>query len=90
MEQVGQFRASEFQQWRHHPISQVVLAFLSDRRDDLYAQAFEAFLAGGLSALADGEYRGRYMACEELLNLQWRQVCDFYGVVGREEEVRDA
>jgi hypothetical protein len=87
---VGEFQASEFQLWRHHPITQVVLAFLSDRRDDLYAQAFAAFLVGGLASLGEAELRGRYLGCEELIELRWQQVCDFYGVVMREEEVKDA
>lgn len=74
-----QFQASDFQAWRHHPLTRVVLRFLRDYRDDCYVKAFDAFLAGGLTGIQEGELRGRYAACDEIVELDWQSLCAWYG-----------
>lgn len=74
-------RVSDFQAWRHHPVSRVVLRFLEDYRDERLREAIDAWMAGGLTALQEGEGRGRALLANELAVLSFEDVLRFYGVV---------
>jgi hypothetical protein len=85
-----QFQASDFQAWRHHPLTRAFLRFLADYRDDCYRRAFTAFLAGGLAEVEDSEMlRGRYALADELLGLDWAAVCGWYGFEPMQKEGDD-
>ena len=77
---VADLRAGEFQAWRHHPVSKVVLAYLADYRDSLARDAFSAFLAGGMTAMQESEARGRYLFADDVVRLEWGSVLRFYGM----------
>lgn len=67
----------------------MVLQFLGDYRDALYARAFNAFLVGKL-AEEEGDLIGQYNACNQILALQWGSICQFYGYVEQlEDEARE-
>jgi hypothetical protein len=59
-------------------VTKVVLQFLSDYADSMYALAYQAFLAGELATLQEQEWRGRMMATREVVDLQWESLLRFY------------
>ncbi len=79
-------RPQEFQGWRHHPVSKVVLAFLEDYRDERLLEALQAFWDGQLGTLQEQELRGRARMADEIVALQWADVLRFYGVEPEQEE----
>lgn len=81
-----QFQASDFQAWRHHPVTRLVFKLLRDLQGDIYREAFQAFLAGGLETLQGAEYRGRYRLADELLDLEWAGLCQWYGYQPKPKE----
>ena len=83
---VAEFQAADWQAWRHHPVTRVLLRYLQDRRDQLYWQVFDRFVAGTFDGGLDREERGAFLAFEELMHLEWAGLCFWYGI----EEGRDA
>lgn len=59
----------------------MVLRFLEDYRDERLREAIDAFMAGGLTPLQEGEGRGRALLANELTVLTFEDVLRFYGVV---------
>ena len=78
---------SQFQAWRHHPVSRAVLQFLEDYRDSLRLAALDAFEGGELTAMQEHEARGRMLMCAEIVGLHWENVLLFYGIVPEPDEV---
>ena len=71
----------EFLQWRHHPVSKVVLAFLADRAKQLTDSTVEGWLHSG--KLVDDkalEARGRILELADLVALDWPSLQFFYGI----------
>ena len=68
----------DFQGWRRHPVSQVVLRFLADRSADLQAQTLFRWLSGQTTLQQEEELRGRVLALNEVLALEWKQLQQFY------------
>lgn len=71
----------EFQQWRHHPVTQCFLLFLAHRSLDLKRAASEYYIAGTLDLAEKGGLRGRIMELEELCVLKVDDIHRFYGKV---------
>jgi hypothetical protein len=55
----------------------------------MYALAYQAFLAGELTALQEQEWRGRMMACREVVELQWESMLLFYDLPRQENANND-
>jgi hypothetical protein len=72
-------RALEFQGWRHHPVSRLVLQFLEDYRDARLLEALDAFWSGTLGPLQEQELRGRARLADEIVALAWEDILRFYG-----------
>lgn len=77
----------EYLQWRHHPISKVILHFLEDRRHSLEQDLARRFLTGSPQSVLDPsiqaqalEARGRILESADLEALEWRDVAAYYGV----------
>lgn len=73
-------QAVEFQAWRHHPVSKVVLQYIEDYNDAVYRTAFDAFVGGSLTGLMESEMRGRFLAWRDVSELRFESLLEFYGV----------
>jgi hypothetical protein len=81
----------EFLQWRHHPVSKVVLAFLADRQKQLISAAVEGWLQSG--KLVDEkalEARGRVLELVDLVGLDWPSLEAFYGIEHPEQQEKES
>lgn len=70
----------QFQQWRHHPVSQVFLRFLADYRKQVERIAVDTWLAGRAPLEEQGFARGKIVACAEMEELKLASVRMFYGL----------
>lgn len=70
----------DYQRWRHHPVSAVVLRYLDDYANTLVSGVVDAFLEGSLIKGAHDEARGRVKLCRELSTLSWSEIRQFYGL----------
>lgn len=83
---VNDISDSEFSQWRHHPVTRIVLRLLADQADLYKLEALAAFMAGNLTALQEHETRGRVMQANEMVQLQRNEILGFYErQISREE-----
>lgn len=77
---VAEISHLEWQAWRHHPVSQVLLRYLEDYRAALERDFLAAWLQGSTNAAAEGERRGRILACMDIEQLTVASVKGFYGL----------
>lgn len=75
-----EMREQDFQQWRHHPITQCFLLFLAHRSQALGRDALVHYIAGALEHAEKAGLRGRIMELEELCSLKASDIHGFYGV----------
>jgi hypothetical protein len=68
---------TEFQQWRHNPLSAAFLVFLADQAANFRQAAMDLWEAGRLGQESD-VLRGRVMTLEEIGNLKLEAIQDFY------------
>lgn len=76
--------------WRHHPLTQVVLTFLTDYADQLRADHADRFEGGAL--LPDGGEdvaRGYINALRDIAKISSKTVNDFYQPQQPQEEKND-
>ncbi len=79
---------TEFNQWRHHPVTAEYLRFLADQADNFRAAAADLWELGRLSDsnpdpnVNSSVLRGRMMTLRELHGLKLSDMQDFY----RQEE----
>lgn len=76
----------QFQQWRHHPVSRMVLRFLADRSQALEVVAVQRLKAGTLDGPLQGELRGRMLELDDCAGIQLPAIREFYGVEGVERK----
>lgn len=80
---------SDFQIWRHHPVTKVVLGFLTDKTQFLERAALDQWLAGTLSLQADQTVRGQIIELNEVAEMPFGMLAEFYGT-DQEKEVNAA
>lgn len=71
-------RLEDFQQWRHHPVSKVVLQFLRDYREVMHRELLERWTANSLTLSDEHEMRGRSATLQEFAELQFESMLNFY------------
>lgn len=76
--EVHGIRLEDFQQWRHHPVSKVVLQFLRDYRESMHRELLERWTAGSLVLADESEMRGRSATLQEFAELQFESMLNFY------------
>lgn len=69
---------SDYQEWKHHPVSKVVLQYLADYRAMLLKEHLAEWEAGKLDEVRDLEMRGRVMTLAELADLDFSSIEHFY------------
>ncbi|MEJ0093815.1 MAG: hypothetical protein WDN46_10330 [Methylocella sp.] len=71
--------AEDFQQWKHNPVSKVVLAYFADYADALTHDTVTVFLQGGaLVEPSQLERRGRILAAKDASELEFESLRSFY------------
>lgn len=75
---------SDYQEWKHHPVSKVFLKYLADYREALLKTHVMEWEAGKLDEVRDLEMRGRVLTLADLTELQFASIEHFY--VTPEEE----
>jgi hypothetical protein len=68
----------DYQLWRHHPVSKVVLQYLSDYREALRQVAMERWESGALQLIDEKELRGRVLAVGDMIDLSHESMRSFY------------
>lgn len=72
---------TEFQQWRHHPVTRSFLLFLAQRAQALSKTALDLYMAGNLEAAEKHDpLRGRIAELEGLCEMKLSDIRRFYGV----------
>ncbi len=73
-----QIAESDYQEWKHHPVSKVVLKYLADYRAMLLKEHLAEWEAGKLDEVRDLEMRGRVLTLAELAELPFSAIANFY------------
>lgn len=69
----------QYQEWRHHPVSKVVLQFLRDKQEYLKAAALDHWVNGSQSFASINEVvRGQIVELGEIADLQFEAIEAFY------------
>lgn len=69
---------SDFQSWRHNPVSKVVLQYLSDKRAFVERSVIDQWIAGSMSLMADQSLRGQIIELIEMHQLPFEAIFNFY------------
>lgn len=69
----------DYQSWRHHPVTRLLLQYFADQRAMLIKEAVGRWEAGGLTLLDEHELRARSLVLKELGDLPFAAIVDFYG-----------
>lgn len=69
---------SDYQLWRHHPITKIYLQFIADFGATLEREAMERWRVGSLKLVDEQEIRGRVVACTEMAELSFESIRSFY------------
>lgn len=80
------FSESDFQLWRHHPVSRVVIQYLNDYAVSLEREALERWRSGALRLIDEQEMRGRVLTCLEMADLSFESIRGFYEGEKAQEE----
>lgn len=70
--------AEDFNTWKHHPASKVVLQYLRDKRLFIERLALDQWIAGALTLTADQTMRGQIIELFEIENLPFEAIESFY------------
>lgn len=76
--QVDGITKSDFQGWRHHPVSKLFLKFLDDKRKFLGDHVFDLWISGSLTLQAEDTMRGQIIELFELKNMEFDAIANFY------------
>ena len=73
-------READFQSWKHHPVSKVFLRYLADYRDTLRKHQLAVIenSPDPIAPKAEGEYAGRVRTLDELANIEFSHLVQFY------------
>ena len=69
----------QFQMWRHHPVTSLVLGFLADYAGGLEKEVLTRWRSGSLRLGDEQEARGRVLALAEVAALDVAAIRQFYG-----------
>ena len=69
---------AEYQGWRHHPVSRLLLNYLDDYANGLERQLVANWYAGQMTDEMAKEARGRALVARELGNLSLADLQGFY------------
>lgn len=69
---------SDFNVWKHHPVSKIYLQYLGDYRAMLLRDLLARWEAGAITLDIEKEIRGRAMTLAELGELQFASIQKFY------------
>lgn len=69
---------SDFNVWKHHPVSRVYLRYLADYRAMLLRELIGQWEAGVLILDTEKEIRGRVMTLADLVELRFESIQKFY------------
>lgn len=61
---------AEFYDWKKHPVSQIVLAQVEDRIQELYEMLGES---AGQNSIQDSQYVGAIKAYKDILNIDYEE-----------------
>lgn len=90
---MAQVVASDYRTWRHHPVTKVLLSYLTDYRGALQEKAL-AHLLQDSSEPFDlryvGEIGGRIKAVSEIIDLPFEAIQSFYQKDEENEATLDA
>ena len=87
---LGDIRETDFQLWRHHPVTALFLQYLRDYREVLRREALDRWEAGALNLVDQQEMRGRVMTCAEMADLPFEAIRSFYEGEKTENEASSA
>jgi hypothetical protein len=68
----------DYQSWRHHPVTELLLQYMGDFRDALVREAMGQWEAGALTLATEQEARARIVILRELGELPWSAIESFY------------
>ena len=77
---LAELSPQEFNQWRQHPVTRLFHQFLADYQAALQDKLLASWRAGKLTLSAEGEARGRVLACEEMRENRLDDVRALYGL----------
>lgn len=69
---------SDYQSWRHHPVTKLLLQYIGDFRAALIADAMGQWESGALVLATEQEARARIVILRELGELPWSAIESFY------------
>lgn len=75
----------DYQVWRHHPVTKLVLQYMADFREALRRDALARWESGALTLTDEHELRARSNVLAELGELQFPSIANFYGEDTKEE-----
>lgn len=77
---VNGITALGFNQWRHHPVTEVVIGFLTARRTSLIENAMGRWLGGEdtIRTPAGEEVRGRVLELQDIIEMQFEALLVYY------------
>lgn len=78
--------ASDYNEWKHHPVSKVFRKYLEDYRAEIRKEILSQWEAGALVAEVDKEARGRVLQLTDILDLEFGAIQQFYQ---QDEEATD-
>lgn len=68
----------DYQVWRHHPVTKLVLQYMADFNVSLQKEAIEKWVNGTLSLPEAHERRARIMILGEMVDLSFEAIEEFY------------
>ena len=79
---------SDFQSWKHHPVSKVFFRYLLDFAEQLRRSQLAKIEASdeALSPKEQGEYKGRINTVTELAEIEFGHLVAFYPLADEEDE----
>lgn len=78
MSKVNGLGVEEYQAWRHHPVTKMFLAYLSDFRTSLIEEMLRRWAAEKLQLSHEHEIRGRVEILDEMATLKFETIVEFY------------
>lgn len=69
---------TDYNMWRHHPVTMAYLDFLRDYREMLLKDTMSLWEGGTLKLADEQERRGRVLACSEMAELPFEAIRQFY------------
>ena len=75
---LNQISAEDYAMWRHHPVSKIVIQYITDFAAVLEREALDRWRSGSLRFTDEQEMRGRVLTCKELAELPFEAIKAFY------------